>query len=108
MRDHLDETPREEPIEQCYSPQQLGRLWGFSDKTIIRLFRDEPGVMILGRTESFYGKKRAYASIRIPASVALRVAERMTIHRAPTLPALPATVVLGARAQMGRNRLRSS
>jgi hypothetical protein len=48
-------------------------LWGFSENTIIRLFKTEPGVIHL---ESWIGKRK-YTTLSIPEGVVLRVHERL-------------------------------
>lgn len=67
----------EPEIEQHYTAREVAQMTRYSYDTILRIFRDEPGVLSLGRAESAYGKKRAYESIRIPASVVTRVLSRM-------------------------------
>ena len=56
-------------IEKHYTAPELGKLWGFSADTIRALFKDEPGVIKYGSSK--------YVSLRIPASVAARVHERL-------------------------------
>lgn len=51
--------------QKHYSPKELAELWAVSEETIRRVFRDRPGVVVLG------GKKRLI--IRIPESVVLAV-----------------------------------
>ena len=60
-------------FEKHYRVSELAELWGFCDNTIIKLFSDEPGVL---RIERF--GKRKYTTLSIPASVALRVHERLS------------------------------
>jgi hypothetical protein len=62
-------------IEVFFTPQELAERWKVHPSTIQRIFMDEPGVMKLGRTER-RNRKRQYVTLRIPASVALRVYER--------------------------------
>ena len=57
-------------FERHYRPRELAKLWGFDESTVRRLFQDEPGVFKIGKP--LHGK-RAYVSLRIPASVAERV-----------------------------------
>jgi hypothetical protein len=66
-----------DPFERHYTPQELGALWGFDPTTIRRMFIDEPGVLKLG-SQSRRDGKREYITLRIPASVALRVYQRRT------------------------------
>jgi hypothetical protein len=51
-----------------------------------RMFRDEPGVVLDGEPSRRLGKKlkRAYYTMSIPESVALRVYERMVQKRPPS------------------------
>lgn len=65
------------PFERHYTPQELAELWGFDHTTIRRMFVDEPGVLKVGKSARRDGK-RAYVSLRIPASVAERVYRRKT------------------------------
>jgi hypothetical protein len=69
--------PDPTPFERHYTPQELGALWGFDQTTIRRMFIDEPGVLKEGKRARRDGK-RAYVSLRIPASVARRVHDRKT------------------------------
>ena len=60
--------------ELHYRPSQLAKLWGFHPDKIREWFRDEPGVLLEDRPERMH--KRGYKSMRIPASVAMRVYEK--------------------------------
>jgi hypothetical protein len=62
-------------FERHYSPKELADLWQLDESTIRRLFMDEPGVFVYGRERRRDGK-RDYVTLRIPASVAVRVHER--------------------------------
>jgi hypothetical protein len=62
-------------LERHYTVFELSNLWGFSDRTIRRLFHTEPGVIKIDRPETT--RKRRYTSIRIPARVAQRVYLRL-------------------------------
>jgi len=61
--------------ERHYSVQELAVLWNLSERTVRRLFEDEPGVIEIGSTESRF--TRAYVTRRIPESVAQRVHRRL-------------------------------
>jgi hypothetical protein len=65
--------------EQHYTPNELASLWQVDPKTVRRMFQDEPGVLRFGSQESRY--KRGYISMRIPASVAARVHQRLCVGR---------------------------
>lgn len=47
--------------ERHYSPQEVAVLWGLHPQSVRRIFRDRPGVMVLG------SRKRII--VRIPESV---------------------------------------
>lgn len=76
-------------LARHFRVKDLANLWSFSEATIIRLFRDEPGVL---RLEG----ERRYTTISIPESVALRVHTRLAQVSHNTLKS----------ASPGRNPLR--
>jgi hypothetical protein len=57
-------------LEQHFSPDELGQVWGLSADTVRRLFEREPGVLVVERTKT---RARRYRTLRIPESVAQRV-----------------------------------
>jgi hypothetical protein len=61
--------------EHHYSPAELAKAWGVSVETVRCIFRDEAGVLKIGRGAS--KAKRGYFTLRIPESVAERVHRRM-------------------------------
>ena len=63
-------------LEQHYKPTDLARRWSVSGDTVRSMFVNEPGVLIIDRPEEMH--KRAYKSMRIPASVAERVWSKYT------------------------------
>lgn len=62
-------------LERHCSVGELSKLWGFSENTIRRLFRKEPGVIKIVREQT--RQKRGYTTIRIPERVAQRVHRRL-------------------------------
>jgi hypothetical protein len=66
---------RNPALERHYSVYEVSQLWGLSEKTIRRIFSDEPGVVKWGQDESRF--KRAYVTLRIPQSVVERVHRRL-------------------------------
>jgi len=62
-------------FERHFSVGELVELWGLSEKTIRRIFADEPGVLEWGNEEQRY--KRGYKTLRIPESVVERVHRHM-------------------------------
>jgi hypothetical protein len=63
--------------EPVFTSEELAELKRVHLTTIIKWFMDEPGVMRIGK--GALGEKRQYFSLRIPASVAQRVFQRMTV-----------------------------
>jgi len=62
--------------ERHYKPEDLAELWGVSTETIRSIFREEPGVLKIGKTGSKY--KRGYVTLRIPEEVMERVHRRLS------------------------------
>jgi hypothetical protein len=62
--------------EKHWTPIEVAQQWGVSSDLIRSLFRDEPGVLKIDRPGT--RAKRAYATLRIPDSVLVRVHTRMT------------------------------
>ena len=63
--------------KQAYSVAEVARMTGLSARTVIRLFEQESGVLILERPETMH--KRRYRSIRILRVVYERVIRRLTV-----------------------------
>jgi transcriptional regulator GlxA family with amidase domain len=63
--------------ERHYSVSELASLWGLSDRTVRRMFENEPGVLCWGSSESRH--KRGYKTLRIPETVMLRVHRQLRI-----------------------------
>jgi hypothetical protein len=61
--------------EKHFTPQELAEAWGVSAETIRVIFREEPGVLKIGKTGGRY--KRGYVTLRIPNEVAERVHKRL-------------------------------
>ena len=62
-------------FERHFTPQELAELWKFDESTIRRMFVDEPGVLIVGKSSRHDGK-RDYVTLRIPESIARQFYER--------------------------------
>jgi len=65
-------------VERHFSPKQLADLWSMSHDSIIRLFRNEPGVL-KSCPPHRRGERRRH-TYRIPESVAKRVHERCSTN----------------------------
>lgn len=66
-------------VERHYTAKELGTIWKLSTSSIIRIFRDEPGVLKIERRQARHGR-RSYATLRIPQSVVERVYRRMLVR----------------------------
>jgi hypothetical protein len=75
--DHWDKTGNKNTLvdEKHYSPADLASAWSFDVETVRNIFRDEPGVLKLGKSAKH---TRAYTTLRIPESVAVRVHKRLS------------------------------
>jgi hypothetical protein len=71
-----------------FTPQELGKIIKLHPDTVIKIFRDEPGVVRVGhgpgrlRRDKETGMMkpvRQYFSLRIPRYVARRVFERLSV-----------------------------
>jgi hypothetical protein len=67
---------QEKLIEKHFTPAELAGAWNLSVETIRNLFRDEPGVLKIGKPNSRY--KRRYITLRIPVQVVERVRRRLS------------------------------
>ena len=65
-------------LEKHYTVAELAKAWHVSPHTIRPWFLDEPGVIHYGSEKLKRGRKRAFRSLRIPASVAEKVYRRHT------------------------------
>jgi hypothetical protein len=66
-------------LERHYKPREIAEMWGWSVKTVIRRFRNEPGVLKVERSETW--NKRRYTQITVPESVLLRVYQRFVTKK---------------------------
>jgi hypothetical protein len=65
-------------IERHYTPREIGSLWKLHPSSIIRMFREEPGVLKIGKKSSKRGR-RSHLMLRVPESVLQRVHRRLTV-----------------------------
>ena len=73
-RDFASQT-RDLALERHYSVAQIVELWGLSEKTVRKIFANEPDVITWGHEEQRF--KRAYRTLRVPESVLARVHRRI-------------------------------
>jgi transcriptional regulator GlxA family with amidase domain len=64
------------PLDKALTVAEVANLTGLSRQTITRMFEREPGVLVIGRSETMH--KRGYRSIRIPRAVYERVVRKVT------------------------------
>jgi methylphosphotriester-DNA--protein-cysteine methyltransferase len=64
------------PDEKHYQPSELAEAWGVSVQTVREIFKEESGVLKIGRDGTRL--RRGYKTLRIPESVAQRVHERLS------------------------------
>lgn len=61
--------------EKHYSVIEIAKLWALSEKTVRRIFEQEPGVIHWSREETVH--KRGYRTLRVPETVVHRVHRRL-------------------------------
>ena len=66
-------------LEKHYTVAQIAELWGWSDDTVRRTFRNEDGVIAIMHPER--RGKRPYSKLSTPESILVRVHERLTVKK---------------------------
>ncbi|HXJ93079.1 MAG TPA: hypothetical protein VMT20_09380 [Terriglobia bacterium] len=61
--------------ERHYSVAEIGELWNLSPDAVRKLFKREPGVIVIG--DPAPRGKRPYRTLRLPQSVVERVHRRL-------------------------------
>jgi AraC-like DNA-binding protein len=67
--------PASVAFERHYCVSEVAEFWGLSERTIRRIFNDEPGVIKWENGEIRF--KRGYKTLRIPESVVQRVHRKL-------------------------------
>lgn len=62
-------------MDKHFSPRFFAELWGVSESTIVRWFRDVPGVLKVSPAD---GRRRTRSELRIPLALAMRVYQERT------------------------------
>src|SRR5437868_10839006 len=75
VRSSGSSTPASVAFERHYCVSEVAELWGLSERTIRRIFGNEPGVFKWESTETRF--KRGYTTLRIPESVVQRVHRKL-------------------------------
>lgn len=73
--DEHDEEHTSLASERHYSVTEIAKMWSLSERTVKRMFQDEPGVLKWGSEERLH--KRGYWTLRVPRSVLERVHRRL-------------------------------
>lgn len=69
-----------DPMEQHYTTGEIAEKWKVTPVTVLRIFRNQPGVLRLGAPTSM--RRQTRNELRIPRSVVDRVyAEHMSAHQ---------------------------
>lgn len=63
-------------MERTYSAEEIGKLWAMNAGTIQRLFKGQPGVVVV--PHAAVPRKKKFSTLRIPESVVLRLYEELT------------------------------
>lgn len=71
----LPVAPIDLASEKHYSVAEISKLWALSEKTVRRIFEQEPGVISWGSEETRH--KRGYRTLRVPESVFIRVHRKL-------------------------------
>jgi hypothetical protein len=66
-------------FDRHYSVAEVAALWNLSVDAVRGIFRNEPGVLVLGDANS--RRKRRYVTLRIPHSVLERVHRQMSLSK---------------------------
>jgi hypothetical protein len=62
-------------LEKHYSVVEISQLWSLSEKTVRKIFENEPGVIQWGSGET--SGKRGYRTLRVPETVLQRVHRKL-------------------------------
>jgi AraC-like DNA-binding protein len=66
-----------DPDKPCFTVAEVCALLGYHRSTVIRLFEDEPGILIRLHPEKMHKRRRRI--IRIPRAVYLRVRAKLAL-----------------------------
>ena len=71
--------PAQAAIERHFSVSEVAAMWNLSVDAVRKLFRNEPGVLVVGVVQKC-GKRR-YRTLRIPESVVARVHHKLSLYQ---------------------------
>jgi hypothetical protein len=67
--------------EVHFSAAKIAKKWNLSTDSVRRLFRKEPGVLVLPSRNAHLSKRTRYTTLRVPASVMERVYRRLVVGK---------------------------
>lgn len=74
----LEFSPKAAALERHYTVAEVAKLWGWSETKVRDTFRHEPGVL-QSKLRTLRARKRQNVTLRIPASVLVKVHGRLTV-----------------------------
>lgn len=66
-------------LERHYSVAEVAQIWGWSERKVREVFREQPGVL-QSRLRTLRPRRRENVMLRIPESVLLRVHQGLSIQ----------------------------
>jgi len=75
----MESTTEAHPaLERHYKVAQIAELWSWSEDKVIKVFRDETGVLQTA-LRTLRARKRQNVKLTVPASVLVRVHSRLSV-----------------------------
>jgi hypothetical protein len=74
-----DGVPMSPAFDRHFSVAEIAKSWNLSIDAVRKLFRNEPGVLVVG--DSNPRGKRRYRTLRIPESVVERVHRQLSLSK---------------------------
>lgn len=63
-----------------YTVKEIAKIWNLSAGTIVRIFENEPGVIVIIERRKHSISRRQYRTLRIPEFVVERVHRRLSVR----------------------------
>lgn len=77
-RKTVADAPTPLALERHYTVAEVAEMWGWSEEKVHDVFRDEPGVL-QSRLRTLLSRKRQNITRTIPATVLIRVHDRLGV-----------------------------
>ena len=65
---------------QHFTVREIAKIWNLSADTIVKIFENEPGVIVISERRKSSISRRQYRTLRIPEFVVERVHRRLTVR----------------------------